>query len=563
MKPVLAACLAAIAAAVASGAISAAHRHGSAGESPISAKRMAEDVTILSSDAFQGRGPATPGEAKTVDWLVAQLKAMGLKPGGPDGQWTQEVPLIRFDVPLDAKMSMGLGDWSRPLVQGQDAVAVTMRPVDRVRIENASLVFVGYGVSAPEKHWDDFKGVDLKGKIAVVLINNPDFENPASTLFGGKTKAMTYYGRWTYKYEEAVRRGALGVLIVHETRGAGYDWKVVRNSNTGPQYDIVRSDPAAEKLLMQGWIQRDIAVDLFKRAGLDFEAEKEKAKAADFRPVVLEGAHFSADYPVTTAHVTTHNVLGRLPGTRHPDETVIYSAHWDHFGVGQPDARGDPIFHGAADDGTGDAAVLEIARAFSRAPRTDRSVLFAFWTVEERGLLGSAHYAAHPVWPLARTVADINLDILQTAGPAHDLVLVGPGKDTLEDNLAAVAKKHGRYVTPESRPEAGLFYRGDQFSFAKMGVPVIPFMENSGGADLVKGGRAAGEAWVTEYVSHRYHTPEDRITPDWDLRGAADDAGLAYELGRGLATSRAWPEWKPGSEFAAARQASEGERRGR
>ncbi len=560
MKPIFAACLAALA-AVSATAATPPHRHAGGAQGPVSAKRMADDVTTLSSDAFEGRGPSTPGETKTVDWLVAQLKAMGLRPGGPDGQWTQEVPLTRFDIPLDAKMSIGLGDWSRSLAQGEDAVAVTMRPVDRVRIENAPLVFVGYGVTAPERNWDDFKGVDLKGKIAVVLINDPDFENPDSTLFGGK--AMTYYGRWTYKYEEAVRRGALGVLIIHETPGAGYDWKVVRNSNTGPQYDIVRSDPAAEKLLLQGWIQRDIAVAVFKRAGLDFTALKEAAKRPDFRPVTIAGAHFSADYPVTTARVVTRNVLGRLPGTKHPDETVIYSAHWDHFGVGQPDAHGDRIFHGAADDGTGDAAVLEIARAYSHAPRTERSLLFGFWTAEERGLLGSAYYAAHPVWPLAKTVADLNLDILQTAGPARDLVLVGPGKDTLEDNLAAVAKAHGRYVTPESRPEAGLFYRGDQFSFAKLGVPVLPFMENSGGADLVKGGRAAGEAWVTEFVSHRYHTPSDRITPDWDLRGAAADAGLAYEIGRDLANSRAWPQWKKGSEFAAARETSAKARRRR
>jgi Zn-dependent M28 family amino/carboxypeptidase len=527
---------------------------------PISAERLLADVKMLSSDAFEGRGPATAGETRTVDWLIAQFKAMGLKPGGDNGGWTQATPLNRFTIPADAKLNLAVGDWSRPLVQGDDMVAVTMRPMDRVQIDKAPLVFVGYGVTAPERQWDDFKGVDLHGKIAVVLVNDPDFENPKSTLFGGK--AMTYYGRWMYKYEEAVRRGALGVLIVHETPGAGYSWTIVKNSNTGPQYDIVRADPAHDKLLVQGWLQRDVAVDLFRRAGLDFEALKEQAKSPDFHPVVLAGASFSADYAVKTEKVVTHNVLARLPGTKHPDETIIYSAHWDHFGVGQPDATGDRIYHGAADDGTGVAAVLELARAFAKAPPTQRSLLFAAWTGEERGLLGSAYYAEHPIYPLAKTVANINIDILQTAGPAHDTILVGPGKDTLEDDLAAAAKARGRYVTAESHPEVGSFYRGDQFSFAKYGVPVLPLMAMSGGSDLITGGRAAGEAWAADYTAHHYHTPQDRITAAWDLRGAASDVDLAYDVGRKLATSRAWPTWKAGSEFAAKRIESDAARGG-
>ena len=517
----------------------------------ISAQRLSDDIRTVSSDEFSGRGPATEGETKVIDWAVGQFKAMGLKPGGPHGSWTQEVPMRRFTVPADAKLSLKVGDWSKSLAQGTDAVAVTFRPVDRVAIDNAPMVFIGYGVSAPERRWDDFKGVDLKGKIAVVLVNDPDYEADLHGLFGGK--AMTYYGRWSYKFEEAVRRGALGMLVVHETGPAGYGWTTVKNSNTGPQFDIVRADPTKEKLLLQGWLQHDVAVELFRHAGLDYEALKAQARTPAFRPVELKGAHFTADYALKTETVTSHNILARLPGTKRPDETVIYSAHWDHFGVGEPDASGDRVFHGAVDDGTGIAAVVELARAFSKAPRTERSVMFALWTAEERGLLGSEYYGAHPVAPLAKTVADINVDIMQVKGPAHDVILVGAGKDTLEDMLKAEARRRGRYVTPESHPEVGSFYRGDQFSFAKQGVPVLPLMANSGGPDLVQGGRAAGEAWVADYTANHYHRPADRWSADWDLRGAAADADLIYAVGRKLANSTVWPAWKPGSEFAAKR----------
>ncbi|MBS0296798.1 MAG: M28 family peptidase [Proteobacteria bacterium] len=517
----------------------------------ISAQRLSDDIRTVSSDAFAGRGPATEGESRMVDWAVGQFKAMGLKPGGPHGAWTQEVPMRRFTVPPDAKLSVKVGDWSKSLAQGTDAVAVTFRPVERVAIDNAPMVFVGYGVYAPERHWDDFKGVDLKGKIAVVLVNDPDYEADLHGLFGGK--AMTYYGRWTYKFEEAVRRGALGMLIVHETGPAGYGWTTIKNSNTGPQFDIVRKDPAKEKLLLQGWLQHDVAAELFRHAGLDYEALKAQAHTPEFRPVELKGARFDADYALKTEAVTSHNILARLPGTKRPDETVIYSAHWDHFGIGEPDASGDRVFHGAVDDGTGIAGVMELARAYAKAPRTDRSVLFALWTAEERGLLGSEYYGAHPVAPLDKTVADINVDIMQVKGPAHDVILVGAGKDTLEDMLKAEAKKHGRYVTPESHPEVGSFYRGDQFSFAKQGVPVLPLMANSGGPDLLNGGRAAGEAWVADYTANHYHRPADRWSADWDLRGAAADADLIYAVGRRLANSDLWPSWKPGSEFAAKR----------
>ena len=522
----------------------------------IDPQRMSDDIRALSADAFEGRGPATPAEPKVIDYLVSRFKAMGLQPGGENGGWTQAVPLERFQVTGPVKLSLSLNGQARDLQQGQDVVVETLLPVDRVSISKAPLIFVGYGVLAPERRWDDFKGDDLHGKIAVVLVNDPDFENPASTLFGGK--AMTYYGRWTYKYEEAARQGALGVLIVHETGPASYGWDTVRNSNANAQFDIVRDDPSKAHPLVQGWIQRDLAVRLFKACGLDFEALKKAAQRPDFDPVHLNCASLSADYGVDHSQIVTHNVLARLPGKRRPRDTLIYSAHWDHLGVGAPDARGDRIFNGAQDNASGVADVLEIARAFAAGPRPDRSVLFMAVTAEEKGLLGSLYYAAHPLYPLETTVADINIDDLDADGPAHDISTRGGDQVSLEDSLAETATRHGQSFSPDPNPGAGLFYRADHFSFAKAGVPGISLIH---GRDLVKGGRAAGDAFNAEYNAHRYHQPADEWSPAMDLTGQAADVELAYELGADLANSKAWPQWKPNSEFKAIRDASDGMRR--
>jgi Zn-dependent M28 family amino/carboxypeptidase len=551
-----------VAVAVAVVAASGQQRPAKLRHMPIDPARISHDVRILSSDLYEGRGLAGRGETLTLDYLVKRFKVLGLKPGGEHGSWLQAVPMDRFETtgPITAQVSVAGA--ARPLVAGRDVVLATLRPVDRVRIEAAPLVFVGYGVAAPERNWDDFKGYDLRGKIAVVLVNDPDFETPDSTLFGGR--AETYYGRWSYKFEEAARRGALGVLIVHETAAAGYGWPTLRTSFAGPQFDLVRPDAGRGRLLMQGWIQRGVAVDLFHAAGLDFEALRAQARRADFKPVDLTGATFSASYAVRRQRIVSHNVLARLPGVGAPGETVIYSAHWDHFGIGAPSGSplsskspGAHIYHGAVDDGTGLAGVLELARVFSKAPPTRRSVVFAAFTAEEPGQLGAEFYAAHPIYPLARTVADINIDVLQTAGPAHDLVLVGPGRDTLEDDLARAAARQDRRVTPEDHPEAGAFFRGDQIAFARKGVPVLPLMAIGGGPDLIEGGRKAGDAWLEDYVAHRYHQPEDRWSPDWDLRGAAQDVAAVYEVGRDLAVSDQWPQWKPGSEFAAGRRGAQ------
>jgi Zn-dependent M28 family amino/carboxypeptidase len=441
-------------------------------------------------------------------------------------------------------------------------MATSQRPVDRITISKAPLVFIGYGVSAPERGWDDFKGVDLKGKVAVILINDPDFEAQPGDAVAGKFggKAATYYARWSYKYEEAVRRGAIGALIVHETAGAAYPWTTVVASN-GESYDVVREHPEAVRLLLQGWIQRDLAVDLFHRAGLDFEAEKVRARTAGFTPVTLKGASFSADYPLKVERLVSHNVLAEIPGTTHADESIMFSAHWDAFGIGPADASGDTVRHGAADDAIGVAGVLELARAFAAGPRPQRSLVFALWTAEERGLLGSEYYAEHPAFPLAKTVANFTLDVLQTAGPSRDVVLVGAGQNSLETLLAAGAARQGRVVTPDAHPERALFFRADHFSVAKRGVPVLLLMGIGGGPDLVEGGREAGDRWVTEYTTKCYHQPCDNWSPAWDLRGAAADVDLLLYAGGELANSRLWPDWNEGSEFKAIRAQTASERK--
>ncbi len=528
----------------------------------ISPDRLADHVKVLAADEFAGRAPGGPGEPLTIKYLVDQFSALGLEPAGDNGGWTQEVALNRFVVPGDAGLSLTINGATRPLVQTRDIMAASQRPVDRVTIDKAPLVFVGYGVSAPERGWDDFKGVDLKGKIAVFLINDPDFEatavDPVAGKFGGK--AATYYARWSYKYEEAVRRGAIGALIVHETAGAAYPWTTVVASN-GESFDVVREHPERAKLLLQGWLQRDVAVDLFRKAGLDFEAEKLRARTAAFRPVALSGASFSADYPLKVDRLVSQNVLAKIPGTTHPDESIMFSAHWDAFGIGPADASGDTVRHGAADDAIGVAGVIELARAFAKGPKPERTLVFALWTAEERGLLGSEYYAEHPGFPLAKMVANFTLDVLQTAGPSRDVVLVGAGQNSLEALLAKGAALQGRVVTPDAHPERALFYRADHFSVAKRGVPVLLLMGIGGGPDLVVGGREAGDRWVTDYTTRCYHQPCDNWSPAWDLRGAAADVDLILFAGGELMNSRQWPDWNDGSEFKALRAKTAGERR--
>ena len=524
------------------------------------AKRLSEEVKTLSSDAFEGRGPATPGETKTVAYVVEQMKGAGLQPGGDikDGKrtWTQAVPLARSEISGAPKLAVAVGGKAQALTQGEEiAVRAAMDGSKTVAIKDAPLVFLGYGVDAPERKWNDFKGVDLHGKIGIVLINDPDFETGEGD-FGGK--AMTYYGRWTYKYEEAAKQGALGLLIVHETAPASYGWKTVKNSNTNTMFDIVRDKPGSVHPKLEAWIQRDFAVDLFKRAGLDFDAQKKLAQTRDFKPVVLKDATLSADYAVDQQVITSQNVVGRVEGSQRPDETVIYSAHWDHLGVGAPDAKGDKIYNGAVDNGTGTAALIELGRAFAHAPKPQRSVVFLNVTAEEKGLLGSEYYASKPLYPLAKTVADINMDALDPMGPARNFTTSGSAQSDLLDLLIADGKTFGLSYAPDPHPEAGHFFRSDHFPFAKRGVPSVSF---GSGNDLVNGGIEAGEAAKKAYTADRYHQPADEWQADWTFAGMTHDLPLLYKVGSDLANSKRWPDWSRDSEFRATRDATAAERR--
>jgi len=522
--------------------------------------RVSDDVRTLSSDSFEGRGPATEGEKKTVAYVAAQMKAAGLEPGGQmEGSargWTQDVPLLKSEIVGKPVLSLTMaGAAPRSLTQGGDvALRAALTGQTAVKIAGAPLVFVGYGVKAPERGWDDFKGADLKGKIMVVLVNDPDFEGGEGD-FGGK--AMTYYGRWTYKYEEAARQGAAGVLVIHEYAPASYGWPTVKNSNTNTMFDIVRKDPRAVHTQMEGWIQRDLAAQIFKAAGLDLEQMKAAARTKAFRPVPLN-ATFNADYTVNPVTIVSKNVVGRLTGRTRPDETVIYSGHWDHLGIGQPDATGDRIYNGALDNATGIASLLELARAYAKAPRTARSIVFLAVTAEEKGLLGSEYYASNPVYPLATTAGVINMDGTIGPGAARDFTISGVAKLGLLDLLVAEGQKLGRVYSPDPRTEAGSFYRSDHFPMAKRGVPAISF---GTGRDLIDGGTERGRAWSEAYTKDRYHQPADQWSADWDMSGVVPDLTLLYNTGRALADGKDWPEWSADSEFRAARDTSAAQRK--
>ncbi|WP_306307468.1 M20/M25/M40 family metallo-hydrolase [Neokomagataea thailandica] len=449
---------------------------------------------------------------------------------------------------------------SRSLVQFKDLCLFTVHPENHQSLDHAQLVFVGYGVHAPERGWDDFKGVDLKGKIAVILINDPDFDASAGEAVAGKFggRAMTYYGRWTYKYEEAAQRGAAAAIIVHDTPGASYPWATV--IAPGAEEYALEDQGDKEAPPIAGWIQGDAAAALFKSAGQDLTALRVKARSPDFRPVPLDGVSLTVDMPVAVSHLVSQNVIGKIVGKTRPNDSILVGAHWDAFGESQDAAGHTIIRRGANDDGAGIAAVLEVARAFVTGPRPDRTLVFAAWTGEERGLLGSSWYAAHPLFPIATTVANVTFDVLQTAGPARNAFIVGAGQDQLQDAFAAAAKMQGRTTSPEAEPERGAFYRADHLPFARLGVPVLPIMGMSGDYDLVNGGVAAGARWAAGY-RRCYHQPCDAWSQTWDLRGAAQDIAAAWAVVHHLAFSDTWPGWSAGSEFAAIRASSNASRR--
>ncbi|MFL6751194.1 MAG: M28 family metallopeptidase [Sphingomicrobium sp.] len=523
-------------------------------------QRLSQHVQVLGSDAFEGRAPATEGETKTVAYLSDQFAKAGLQPGGDvvNGQrgWTQAVPLLRSEFTAAPQVSMNIAGKAVPLTQGEQiAVRAPTNGDKAMAIDGTPLVFVGYGVKAPERGWDDYKGQDMRGKILVMLVNDPDFEGGEGD-FGGK--AMTYYGRWTYKYEEGARQGAKGVLVIHETEPASYGWATVKNSNTNAMFDIVRQNPAAEHPPLEGWIQRDLAAQLFTASGTSLEAMKAAARRKDFKPVPLK-ASLNAHGDAKTEVITSHNVVGILPGASRPDETVIYTAHWDHLGIGLPDASGDRIYNGAIDNGTGLAQLIEQARAFAAEPRTQRSVVFMAVTAEEKGLLGSEYYAANPLYPLAKTAGMINTDVMGVLGPARDFTIRGNQKFGLLDMLVEEGARRGRRYTPDPRPETGGFFRSDHFTLAKAGVPAMSF---GPGQDLVNGGAERAKAWQANYTAKMYHQPADEYDPSWDFSGMVDDAQLLHAVGLRLANSCEWPNWSQDSEFRAARDRTAGERQG-
>lgn len=523
----------------------------------IDTARLSEIVKVLASDEFEGRAPGGVGEEKTVAFLVERFKMLGLEPGGRDGTWTHPVPLLHTQIKEPASLAFATGDGEQTLVQARDVEISTVQALEEISIEAAPVVFVGFGASAPERDWDDYGDVDLAGKVAVFLVNDPDFsaapDEPAAGRFGGKR--MTYYGRWAYKFEEAGRRGAIAALVIHEDKAAGYGWSVAA-SGPGENYAVVRAASATEPVTLQGWLHWDAAMTLFAGAGLDLQEQRALARSPDFQAFELDDVHFSAELDVTVRHFDSQNVLAKLPGTSRPDEILMASSHWDAYGQGEPDADGRTVRPGANDDALGTAGVLELARVLKAGEPLERSVVFAAWTAEESGMLGSMAYAADPVYPMAKTVANFTLDILQTAGPARDVILVGEGQSDLEDDLARAAALQGRVVTPENLPENGLFYRADHFSLARSGVPVLLIMGIAGGSDLVEGGRAAGDAWIADFVGNCYHQTCDAWDPDWDLRGAAQDIELFHTILRDLGDSGRWPRWKEGSEFKAIRDAS-------
>lgn len=496
----------------------------------------------LAADEFLGRMPFTEGETKTVQYLVDQMKAFGLEPGNGDS-YVQLVPLVDIKGSPDTKTTLNASSSALEWNLGEDYVVYSEQEVEEVNLEDSELVFCGYGAVAPEYDWNDFKDLDLAGKTIVVLVNDPGLYSADTTFFKGE--AMTYYGRWTYKYEEAARQGAAGVLIVHDTEMAGYPWSVVRNSWTSSQQGLQKADKGAGKSKIQGWITSQAAEALFQLAGKDFQSLKEKAAAPGFEPVPLD-VHWSMTVRNQMTYNESQNVIARIPGAEGNDETIIYTAHWDHFGIATP-VDGDSIYNGAVDNATGVAALMEIGRTYVASGfQPERSIVFLYVTAEEQGLLGSAYYAEHPVYPPSSTVANLNLDALDAIGPMKDITMIGYGHSTFDEILAEEAEKQDRYLVPDQEPEKGYFFRSDHFNFAKIGIPAL----------YAKGAyesRARGVDYATQqmnnYTNNHYHQPSDEYSESMDFGGIVEDVQLYYNIGWRLASGELTPEWKPESEF--------------
>jgi Zn-dependent M28 family amino/carboxypeptidase len=523
-------------------------------------KRITKHVKVLSSDAFEGRSPGTRSEGKTVQYIIGQMKGAGLSPGGPitgkgKRSWVQEARLLKASLRAVPDFSLTLGGTVTRLAQGVDvAVGAPLTDADRVSLSSVPLIFVGYGISAPELAWDDFKNVDVRGKIIVALINDPDSAGGQGN-FGGK--AITQYGRSPYKFEEAARRGALGILLIHETEFTASNWDAVQYSFTAPRFELASGEQAKPHAPLEAWIREDVAVRFLKAEGLDLTELKSRAGTRGFSPVPLRTTA-SALLPTDSEIVVSRNVVGRVPGKERSDETVLYTAHWDAFGVGRPDETGDRIYNGAFDNAVGVGALIELGRHFARLPRLRRSVAFMALTGEEKGLLGSRFYVSNPVYPLARTVGVLNMDGFSVFGRARNFTIGGTPRLDLLDNLISVAIRHSVTYTPDPQPEAGGFFRSDNYPFALAGVPAITF---ASGDDLIEGGRARSRELFRKYIQGKYHRPSDEWSPEWDLRGVTADLEILYVLGQELASSSAWPNWGLDSEFRATRDRSEADRK--
>ncbi len=516
----------------------------------ISEQTMKDITRELSTDEFEGRMPGTKGEELTVALLTERFEAAGLQPGNGES-WVQEVPLVEITGKNFAPLTITNGETDLVYDYGPEWVGVTYREDAATQLANSEMVFVGYGINAPERGWNDYEGVDVTGKTVVILVNDPDWEteNLEGTFNG---RAMTYYGRWTYKYEEAAKQGAAGALIVHDTEPASYGWNVVESSWSGPQaYPQYGENPPA-RTTMNGWVQKEVAREILAAAGQDLDELSAAAKSKDFKPVEL-GMSASTSFENDFRSFTSQNVIGVLPGSEAPDEYIIHTAHWDHLGRCTPAPDGDDICNGAVDNATGTAALVALAEAHSAAGAPKRSLVFLAVTAEESGLLGAYYYASNPVYPLDQTVGGINMDAFLMAGKANDVTVVGPGKSELDMFLQKALEADGRRITPNPNPEAGYYYRSDHFAFAKQGVPMLYV---DGGVDLIEGGVDAGTAVADEYRENRYHGPKDEYDENWDWSGVMSDLQLFYRIGRSMAMSSSWPNWNEGDEFRSTRDES-------
>lgn len=515
--------------------------------SSFNADSLKQHIKVLASDEFMGRKPFTVGETKTVEYIKNTFEKLGLEPANGNS-FLQDVPLVSITPNADAVMKVAAAKGNFELKKTDDYVLSTIKTDAVVSLNNDELVFAGYGVVAPEYNWNDYAGLDVKGKVVMVMVNDPGFGTPDTSLFKGNT--MTYYGRWTYKYEEATRQGAKACLIIHNTKAASYPFSVVQNSWGTSNLFLDKRGSKEPQLTMQGWVSGDAAKKLFAAAGKD-SSLLANANVRGFKAIDL-GLKLSLNVQVKSVYNMSHNVIAKITGSKRPDEYIIYTAHWDHLGVGKVDAKGDSIYNGAIDNASGSAALLEIAKAFKNMKqKPERTVVFLSVTAEEQGLLGSAYYAQHPIYPLAKTVANINMDGINAFGKTKDVMIVGQGQNEVEDYVADIAKQQGRYISKEEHLEAGHYYRSDHFNFAKVGVPAL---DCSGGTDFIGKDKSYGEKLREDYVSNHYHKPADEFDASWTFEGGMMDIQLLFMIGKKIANETSFPKWKTGSEFKAIRE---------